>query len=347
MLFVDAQIGASRGDAVIGLLERAHVPPLPPFYKLCYDYLAGARTLDAVRAGAILESSLDDPGTAHEQLYADFIEPYRSDESISKAVSTMVERIQVLEKLIIDTQDVARAQRVTLADASHGLQGKDLNAVLMREWIVRLAATHMELHATNSRLKAELDNASAVFAGAKDEMAKVSRESTVDPLTCIANRAGLDDALVTALAEAADGRSRLALAVVDIDHFKRLNDTYGHQAGDEILRLVARALTTSMRSGDVAGRLGGDEFMVIFKDEDATSSLQVAERIRSAIKDCDVTLIFGRDVLGSITASIGIATYRSGETAPTLFDRADQRLFEAKAQGRNRVVGETATRNAA
>lgn len=341
VLLVDADIDASRGDAVLGLLERARVPPFPPFYKLCYDYLAGARTLDAMRAGAILEARRNGGQSAREQLYADFIEPYRTDRSVEQPVAIMVERMQILEKVIVNTQEASRVQAVTLAEASAELADEGLGILLMRELITRLEATNAAMRDANEALSIQLDLAREAFAGAKDELDRFSRESMIDPLTRVSNRAGLDQALNMALAEAGNGQARVALVVVDIDHFKRLNDTYGHQAGDEILRLVGRSLAASTRSSDLVGRLGGDEFVVILRDANEQGSIAIAEAIRRAIADCDVTKIFGKEVLGSVTASIGISEYREGDDASSLFERADCCLFKAKERGRNQIVGET------
>ena len=114
MLLLDAGIGASRGDAVLALLERAQVPPVPPFYKLCYDYLAGAQTLDAMRAGAILEEGASGQGegerSAGEQLYEDFVAPYQNEGTITQVVGSMIERIGALEKLMAQSQEANRSQ---------------------------------------------------------------------------------------------------------------------------------------------------------------------------------------------------------------------------------------------
>lgn len=339
--FVGVHMSASLGDAVLRLLERAQVPPYPPFYELCYDYLAGAGTLDAMRAGAILQVRRDSGQTAHEQLYAEFVEPYRTDESVERAVAIMVERMRILEKVIVDTQEVSRAHAVTLAGASIELADESLDKLLMHELIIRLEATNASMRAANEALSAELDFAHEALAGAKDELERVSREGLMDPLTGVSNRAGLDQAIGMALADASSGQARLALAVVDIDHFKRLNDTCGHQAGDEILRVVGRALVAATRSSDLVGRMGGDEFVVILRVDDEQGPIKSAEAIRRAIPDCDVTKIFGKEVLGGVTASIGVAEYRKGDSASSLFDRADRCLLDAKTRGRNQVVAET------
>lgn len=339
MLLLDAGIGASRGDAVLRLLERAKVPPVPPFYKLCYDYLAGVRTLDTIRAGAILEAP-SAAETAGEQLYKDFVAPYRAEEAIGPVVSGMLDRIALLERLIVESQEATRCQAVELAGATEDLGGDEIDEILLREWVVRLKTTNDVLRNANAALSSELDQSLEVFISAKDEMAALSRSVTIDQLTGIANRAGIDAAMLNVLEEAESGERRMALAVLDIDNFKQLNDSYGHQIGDAILRLVARAMIASTREVDIIGRMGGDEFVIIIRDEDLTGARLMAERVRRAVVDCDLTKVLGKGVLGSVTASIGVAAFRPGDGLSQLFDRADRCLFEAKSGGRNQVVAE-------
>jgi diguanylate cyclase len=347
MLFLDAEIGASRGDAVIKLLERAHVPPVPPFYRLCYDYLAGVRTLDAIRAGSIIESTPAEQ-SATAQLYEEFVAPYRTEESVGVVVERMLERIAVLETLVVASQEATRSQAVELAGAAEHLDVDDIDAALLGDWIVRLQATNDALRCANAALTDEFDQSLEVFTTAQDEMAALRRAASIDPLTGIANRAGIDQVLPGILDEVGSGRGGVALAVVDIDNFKTLNDTYGHQIGDEILRLVGRALIASTREVDVIGRMGGDEFLVAIRNEDLPGARLLAERVRRAIVDCDLSKVLGKAILGNVTASIGVAGFRPGDTLATLFERADRCLLDAKQRGRNQTVAETATsRNAA
>jgi len=340
MMLLDAGIGASRGDAVLALLERAQVPPVPPFYKLCYDYLAGVRSLDTIRAGSMLEAPPEGRAVG-EMLYEDFVAPYRQEGSIIKVVSSMLDRIQVIEKLVIESQQANRTQAADLAGATADLGGEDIDPVLLRDWVARLKATNDALGRANAALSEELDRSMAEVTSAQDEMAALSRTSALDPLTGIANRSGVDDALNQVLAQVQTANRRLSLAIVDIDHFKHLNDTYGHLVGDEILRMVARALTTATRDIDIVGRMGGDEFIVVVRDEDLTGARAIAERVRRNVIDCDLAKLLGKDVLGNVTVSIGLAQHVKGESVATLYERADRCLFEAKNHGRNQVVAET------
>lgn len=338
MTLLDAGLGASRGDAVLALLQRAQVPPVPPFYKLCYDYLAGVKSLDAIRAGTLLEAAPEQKDATREQLYRDFVAPYEQDEPLTRIAATMIVRIKALEALIVQSQAATRSQASDLAGASLDLEAEEVDASLVAEWIGRLQATQATLQAANAALNLELEQTGEVFQAARHELKTLSQSIQIDPVTGIANRAGVNTALAAAVDHVAQNGGRLALALIDVDNFKLLNDSYGHQVGDDILRVVGRALLAATRDGDIIGRMGGDEFILVIRDEDLAGAKLIAERVRRSVVDCDLSRVLGKGVVGGVTASIGIALYGKGDSLPTVYERADQNLFEAKRAGRNQVV---------
>jgi diguanylate cyclase (GGDEF)-like protein len=123
--------------------------------------------------------------------------------------------------------------------------------------------------------------------------------------------------------------------MLDLDHFKEVNDRYGHYAGDEVLKAVTSAISDKLRSEDILGRWGGEEFVVLLRDCVLSDALRLAEDIRAAIAEVP----FG--TMGSITASFGVAEVRDGEDLTTWLRRADQALYRAKRSGRNEVVADT------
>lgn len=149
----------------------------------------------------------------------------------------------------------------------------------------------------------------------------------VDPLTGTSRRWYGD----TRLGELCDAGEVVAVAMIDIDHFKAINDGFGHAAGDQVLAAVGRALTAHLRTGDLVSRYGGEEFLVILPDTPPAGAVQVAERLREA-----VATITG--LPRPVTVSIGVAACRQDETAASLVGRADNALYQAKAGGRNRVT---------
>ncbi|MBW8822793.1 MAG: diguanylate cyclase [Xanthomonadales bacterium] len=157
----------------------------------------------------------------------------------------------------------------------------------------------------------------------------------IDALTGILNRNSLDIDLAAALAQAARTRSPLAVLFLDIDHFKRINDQFGHAAGDECLRAVAQLLRSNLRSGDLLGRYGGEEFVVVSPGAPLAVAQQLGERIRAAVESLEVEWE-GEWI--PVTISVGIAMRRRDENEPVhLLDRADQALYDAKRRGRNQV----------
>ncbi|MGB5247796.1 MAG: sensor domain-containing diguanylate cyclase [Woeseia sp.] len=172
--------------------------------------------------------------------------------------------------------------------------------------------------------------------------ARLLRSGHTDFLTGWHNRRYLQFRLKEELARASRDRSTLVCLMLDIDHFKRINDTYGHAAGDEVLREIAHRVESQVRASDVAARYGGEEFVVLLPATDEKAAEALAERIRRAISASPVSLNAGESA--TITASIGIASCAApaqGDDLKTIGDsllaRADVALYQAKSAGRNRV----------
>lgn len=163
------------------------------------------------------------------------------------------------------------------------------------------------------------------------------REQSIrDPLTHLFNRRYLEESLNLELARANRSEAPLGLMMIDVDHFKRFNDTFGHDAGDAVLRAVGQALPGQVRAGDVVCRYGGEEFTVILPGADLDLTLKRAEEIRQAVMALAVR--HQKQSLAQVTVSIGVAARAlHGDTAESLLASADAALYRAKANGRNRV----------
>ena len=162
------------------------------------------------------------------------------------------------------------------------------------------------------------------------------RLATTDVLTGLANRRHLSAQLDAAITEVVAGGPGLAVLMIDLDNFKRVNDRRGHPVGDDVLRETAARLTSLLRAGDVVGRWGGEEFLCLLPDTDVASALVVAERLRDHLSASPIAVPGDRPIW--ITASIGAATIgRDTATARQLLQSADDALYTAKASGRNQV----------
>lgn len=163
-----------------------------------------------------------------------------------------------------------------------------------------------------------------------------------DGLTGLHNRRYLETHLQALLDQAAVKGRPLSALLVDIDFFKAVNDTHGHDAGDDVLREFAKRLRASVRGIDLACRLGGEEFVVVMPETDATVARLVAERVRGKVAATPFMIARGTEAV-AVTASIGIASFQhEGDDAAALLKRADVALYRAKTEGRNRVVADAA-----
>lgn len=157
-------------------------------------------------------------------------------------------------------------------------------------------------------------------------LAKARERSELDPLTLVVNRRGLDRILDTEVKGAAQGRGPLVVAMVDVDHFKSINDTEGHAAGDRLLKDLVAGWRTVLRAGDFLGRIGGDEFVVVLPTCSWQDAAPILERLRAAA------------ALKGVTCSLGGAPWQSGDSVSLLLGRADSALYQAKRDGRDRVA---------
>ena len=155
-----------------------------------------------------------------------------------------------------------------------------------------------------------------------------------DPLTGICNRSALDEMMQRELSHARRQDSSCAMLILDIDHFKAINDRYGHIIGDCALKGIANMMKTCKRDGDLLFRYGGEEFVILMRDTDHDGAILLAERIRSYIEktSCNCS---GADL--NMTASVGVSILRDDDSPVSLFARADQALYNAKRNGRNQV----------
>ncbi|WP_246411756.1 GGDEF domain-containing protein [Amycolatopsis dendrobii] len=173
------------------------------------------------------------------------------------------------------------------------------------------------------------------------EINQLQSEARTDPKTGIFNVRGWSESAERALARAARGGETLALLMIDLDHFKWINDTYGHPAGDDVLRTVAQTLDEITRPKDIIGRFGGEEFLILLPDVDSTAAKVTAERIRTAIADQRIVTTDkrgGSALITGRTASIGVALLgANGTTLEQLLQAADAAVYTAKEGGRNQV----------
>lgn len=193
----------------------------------------------------------------------------------------------------------------------------------------RLVEREQALVQAKDELEQRVAERTAELAGAN---AKLDRLAHEDALTALPNRRAADALLESRFAQHQRSRRPLAVLLADIDHFKRVNDSFGHPAGDEVLRVVARRLASALRASDVVARFGGEEFVVVLPDTDGEGLAAVGEKLRLAVAAAPVP------PAGQVSISLGATVLLAGDSLAQMLHRADQALYAAKAGGRNRLV---------
>jgi len=167
------------------------------------------------------------------------------------------------------------------------------------------------------------------------ELEHVSEQVSQDQLTGVLNRRGLDEAMQREMARAERRKTGLCVAVIDLDNFKKLNDTYGHQAGDDALIHLTKVVRKTLRPTDTVARYGGEEFIVLFSETELEQAVMVTRRLQ---RELTKRFFLHNNERLLITFSAGVAMLAPGETQDAVFARADKAMYQAKVQGKNRVV---------
>jgi diguanylate cyclase (GGDEF)-like protein len=233
----------------------------------------------------------------------------------------------------LDAEDVSRRHARVAPDGTGHVVG-DLGS-LNGTWVNGLEVERRRL-ASGDRIRvgpyvAKYLAAGEAEAGFHDELL---RRATTDALTGLPNRATFEDCLRLEMETARREGRPLALVLVDIDHFKRVNDERGHPVGDEVLREVARRLQTTVRAGDLVARVGGEEFAALLPGADLAAAAEIGERMGALLRSSPVRVPVGSV---GVTASCGVTTLAPHDDELSFVSRADVRLYEAKRDGRDCV----------
>ena len=212
--------------------------------------------------------------------------------------------------------------------------GTQTLVISKRYWqsIQQTAKLATELKVLNANLEEKVEERTKELAQKNEQLRTMSR---TDPLTGLANRRAFDTVMRKEVRRGERNKKPLVLGMMDIDYFKSVNDDYGHDAGDIILKQIATILLDGLRAHDFSARWGGEEFCILLPETEAEEAMNVAERIRLMIENYDWMI---GDKKLNITASFGLAQWQPGQNASVVFKEADKALYEAKEKGRNQVI---------
>lgn len=332
-------------EYVSGVAERAmrsitaqRVPPTPHNFHVWFKYALGApvelkRTIDIL----VGNKRKFDAATNHD-LYTTYVGSKGTDEAVAHRVSQQLHGVmasarQFLSTAIDDNRSHIKAISEAADRSEAGVDSRSLVETLMNE--LANAATRA------SKLEEQFVEKSRELDMIRESLTRSEERARTDTLTGLPNRRALEEFFRKAQAESMERGQPLSVLLIDIDHFKKFNDDFGHGVGDQVLRLVAKALRDRVRDIDLPARYGGEELVAVLPGADLATCTAAAERIRRSISECRITRRSTGQELPGITVSIGVAQFQYGESMEALIDRCDRALYQAKNGGRNRVVSET------
>jgi diguanylate cyclase len=326
--------------AALAVMAERQVAPTPENFQLFYAYAAGDNPAVSKIMGDMVAGRRPFTPEILEDLRQRFFAGAREE----KAAENLNAGIQGAMKVAIDNLQAAGRDTVaygrTLSAASGELDTEH-SAEELRKLVEGLRGATQAMESRTKELEGKLKESSSEIGELKSKLDNIRKESLTDPLTGIANRKAFDAELAQAIAQSRASGEPLCLVMCDIDKFKQFNDTWGHQTGDQVLRLVGHCLSENVKGRDTAARYGGEEFAVILRQTGRDSALMLANQIRTSVESKKLVKKSTGDILGTITISGGVAELAAQDSAATLIQRADECLYAAKAAGRNCIISET------
>ncbi|MBX9635797.1 MAG: diguanylate cyclase, partial [Magnetospirillum sp.] len=295
------------------MMDRHGVPAHPNNFIIWYAFVADRNPELTKAINGILRSGQKFTDEACSELYERFFGTSQHEAEL-RAVG---KRIEDAVARVLDYLVTANKGAEQYGEALQNFSGELENNAAAAELGVLVRSILDETKVmveVNRQLEERLETSSSEIARLREDLDQLKREATTDALTGLANRKLFDVALREAALEAEEDRKFVSLLMIDIDFFKQFNDTHGHMLGDQVLKLVARTISDSVKGKDTAARYGGEEFSIILPDTKLKDAVAVAENIRRLVASRKVLNRRTGQVLGQVTLSAGVAEYEFGET---------------------------------
>jgi diguanylate cyclase len=322
--------------ATMDLIQRHAALPDPISYAVWFAY--AAKTDDAL-VEAVSKKLAKSPTLSPfdvAEIYTAFLAIDSTSEISQKIGAQFGNSMNAVSELILESaknNDSFRATLETLGQraASAGTAGE------VDEIVSRLVVENDKMSQAMSVLDKGLADSQAQIDRLNDELDALQKLTLLDPLTAVANRRAFDACLAQTIEQALASRAPFCLAMTDIDHFKRVNDTLGHHSGDVVLKTFARILQGNTKGKDMVARCGGEEFAIILPQTDMVSAHNLMVKVAAEIRGTLFLNEQEHEKIGRITASFGVCEFKPGLSADDLFEQADAKLYDAKRSGRDCV----------
>ena len=322
-------------------LAREQIAPNPQNYTIWFDHLSGRNPALMRFIDRANEKGIEFSPERLREIYSRFIASGNNDAEAASWNERMGDVANKIAEALGDVGDGTEKYGAALQSISGNLNGVE-NSKDLAEMIGTILAETKIMDGQVSNLQDRVRESSNELEALRQELAETKRDAMTDKLTGLANRRCFDESLLQLTAESRETGQPLSIALCDVDHFKKFNDTHGHQVGDQVLRLVGRILVENVKGSDLPARYGGEEFVIILPETPLKGASIVADHLREKLASRKLARKGSSDSYGKVTMSIGVTEYIIGEPMDELVERADGLLYKAKQDGRNRVCAAAA-----
>lgn len=324
-------------DQAFERMRALDLPPTPEIYELWYVYYA-ALNPEVVRALDVLVSNKQIITVERcRELHYRLLSEGRQNERVREAGDRINDTIKGITGAVTNVKSMTAQYGASLAAAKEKLS-VDIPKEAVERVLKHVMNDTENMLKQNIHLEEQLVRSSAVMQELRRDLEMVRKEALTDGLTALANRKAFDAEIERISREAQDSEAPFSLLMLDIDYFKAFNDNFGHQVGDQVLRLVALTLTECVKGRDFPSRYGGEEFAIILPETPLQGAVKVGDMLRKAVAGKDVINRATGEKLGRITLSGGVAEFTKGESTEDMIARADAALYSAKHNGRNQIA---------
>jgi diguanylate cyclase len=328
-----AEASAEYLRLALSKLSQLKLPVSPVNYSLIYFYMAG-KDVDLNEKLDKLFEDWDE--TQARQLFSSFICECDENEYQELREDLLMTVAQILGSV------VCLAGKAAISNSSLEKHMQKLASSNKTKDILHIAAEIIsdtrDFVEQSRQFENDLLESTQEISVLKNELDQARRMASTDALTGLHNRRGFDEAIVQAVENSQRRNDNFCLLIIDIDHFKNVNDKHGHLVGDKVLVGISQILQKQMRGRDYLSRYGGEEFSIILRETAITGAFTVAENLRKVVQKLRLKHVKTGNYLETVTISIGIANYRHGENIKEFIQRCDKALYRAKSLGRNRSV---------
>jgi diguanylate cyclase len=319
----------------IPLLLKHKISAIPTNYALWYTYVSNQSPELKTAIDHMLDNKMKFSETKTKELYRNYVA--ESEEISAWELRQSVEAMLIeLSQSLQDTRSETTSFKETMDNCVDDLAKVEKEGLSIEEvmtFVRNLVKDTQNIRRSTISFNAALIDAQTEIEGLRGQLEKSQQDALYDALTGLCNRRYFDEELATQSL-----KSDLCLMIIDLDHFKKINDNYGHVMGDLVLKAAAKKLQSTCRDGAQVFRFGGEEFAIIVPNSNFAKARSMAESMRKAIEKIGVKDKRTGEVLGDITASIGVAELTKSMNPLALIEKADKQLYEAKRLGRNRVM---------